>query len=40
MQEDIVNMNKLLIILADKIDPYIVTGCNQDRDKALKEPLT
>lgn len=32
-------MNKLMIILADKIDPFLVTGTNQDKENTLKEPL-
>lgn len=39
LQDDMINMHKLLIVLADKIDPYLVSGANHDRDVTLKEPI-
>ena len=32
-------MNKLLIVIADKVDPYVVSGIESDRILRLKESI-
>jgi hypothetical protein len=34
-----INLEKLMVVIADKIDPFLVSGEERDRRLSLREPI-